>query len=287
MPDSCVERIGRGARADESRRHGSLRNGAQLGTAKTGTDAEAVLARTNGLLWSRVALAAAALVPAGVLAQSTTQIDDHVVVLGRWDNPFGYNVIGLPRRRRRRRARGSAPASDRRDSRGSAGLDRHATQRHGQVEPDVPARLQPRPRHRLRDVGRRHASEPADARARPGVHRLELLDPGARRAARVPQGRVLRRDGGFLVRGRRALVDVSSSSRRECSKPASARTAISARSRPTASRQGRDELLYGVQAHRYDGPWVDIDEDVERNNLLVALLEPHRRRRLERRADGL
>ena len=92
MPDSCVERIGRGARADESRRHGSLRNGAQLGTAKTGTDAEAVLARTNGLLWSRVALAAAALVPAGVLAQSTTQIDDHVVVLGRWDNPFGYNV---------------------------------------------------------------------------------------------------------------------------------------------------------------------------------------------------
>src|SRR5262245_60440407 len=32
---------------------------------------------------------------------------------------------------------------------------------------------------------------------------------------------------------------------------------------------GRGEFLYGVQAHRYDGPWVDIDEDVERNNLLL------------------
>jgi TonB-dependent receptor-like protein len=32
---------------------------------------------------------------------------------------------------------------------------------------------------------------------------------------------------------------------------------------------GGGDLLYGVQTHRYDGPWVDISEDVERNNLLL------------------
>jgi hypothetical protein len=29
------------------------------------------------------------------------------------------------------------------------------------------------------------------------------------------------------------------------------------------------EFLYGVQAHRYDGPWTDIDEDVKRGNVLL------------------
>lgn len=28
-------------------------------------------------------------------------------------------------------------------------------------------------------------------------------------------------------------------------------------------------LLYGLQTHRYDGPWVDVGEDVARNNLLL------------------
>jgi hypothetical protein len=32
---------------------------------------------------------------------------------------------------------------------------------------------------------------------------------------------------------------------------------------------GAGAVTFGVQAHRYDGPWVDIDEDVERNNLLL------------------
>jgi hypothetical protein len=32
---------------------------------------------------------------------------------------------------------------------------------------------------------------------------------------------------------------------------------------------GPGAVTFGVQAHRYDGPWVDIDEDVERNNMLL------------------
>jgi hypothetical protein len=34
-------------------------------------------------------------------------------------------------------------------------------------------------------------------------------------------------------------------------------------------KAGAGEFLYGVQTHRYDGPWTDIDEDVKRNNLLL------------------
>jgi outer membrane receptor protein involved in Fe transport len=36
---------------------------------------------------------------------------------------------------------------------------------------------------------------------------------------------------------------------------------------------GSGELLYGVQVHRYDGPWSDIDEDVRRDNLLLRYSE--------------
>jgi len=32
---------------------------------------------------------------------------------------------------------------------------------------------------------------------------------------------------------------------------------------------GSGSFLYGVQAHRYDGPWEDISEDLKRDNLLL------------------
>src|SRR5262245_11930082 len=34
-------------------------------------------------------------------------------------------------------------------------------------------------------------------------------------------------------------------------------------------KAGPGEFLYGVQVHRYDGPWTDISEDVDRKNLLL------------------
>jgi len=33
---------------------------------------------------------------------------------------------------------------------------------------------------------------------------------------------------------------------------------------------GRGDLLFAAQAHRYDGPWVDVPEDLERRNALVT-----------------
>ena len=32
---------------------------------------------------------------------------------------------------------------------------------------------------------------------------------------------------------------------------------------------GPGSLLFGLQTHRYDGPWVDLDEDLERENVLL------------------
>ena len=57
------------------------------------------------------------------------------------------------------------------------GRDRHPAQRRRQGQPVLPARLQPRPRHRLRHLRRRHAGQHADARAWPGLHRPQLPDP--------------------------------------------------------------------------------------------------------------
>ena len=48
------------------------------------------------------------------------------------------------------------------------------------------------------------------------------------------------------------------------------RTAICAAWWPTACRSGRVALLFGVQAHAYDGPWDGVDENLERYNGLLT-----------------
>ncbi len=77
--------------------------------------------------------------------------------------------------------------------------DRHPAFRRGQSQPVLPARLQSRPRHRSRHLGRRHAGEHAHPRPWPGLCRHELPDPGAHPVDAHPQGSVLRRRGRFLV----------------------------------------------------------------------------------------
>ena len=58
-----------------------------------------------------------------------------------------------------------------RGARARARLDRHPAQRRRKGEPVFPARVQPRPRHRLPHHAGRGAAEPAHARARAGLHR--------------------------------------------------------------------------------------------------------------------
>src|SRR5262245_39084311 len=51
----------------------------------------AVARTTNAPRWRAAALAVAALIPGSVLAQATPRVEEDIVVLGRWDNPFGYS----------------------------------------------------------------------------------------------------------------------------------------------------------------------------------------------------
>ena len=50
---------------------------------------------------------------------------------------------------------------------------------------------------------------------------------------------------------------------------------------------GNGEILYGVQAHRYDGPWTDVNEDVNRNNVLLRYSAGDDDSALQRRVHGL
>lgn len=41
-----------------------------------------------------------------------------------------------------------------------------------------------------------------------------------------------------------------------------------------SSAVGRATLTWGLEAQRYDGPWDDIDEDVNKQNLMLRLAAP-------------
>ncbi len=97
-------------------------------------------------------------------------------------------------RRRSQRASGHPPG---RDPRSRARPVGDAAQRRRQGQPVFPARLQSRPRHRHRDLGRRHADQPAHPCPWPGLRRPQLPHAGGRQFARHPQGAVLCRRRRF------------------------------------------------------------------------------------------
>ncbi len=114
------------------------------------------------------------------------------------------------RRHRRQRRRGggrprgpgaAAAAARRRAARDRARRRHQPAQRRRQGQPVLPARHEPRPRHRLPHHRRRRPAQPADPCARPGLRRPQLPHPGARRHAALPQGS-LRRRGRRLLRRR-------------------------------------------------------------------------------------
>ena len=120
------------------------------------------------------------------------------------------SAAATPRRKASSRAEllKSRPAhAARRGARVRARRHRHAALGRRQGQPVLPARLQPRPRHRLRDQRRRHAGQHAQPRPRPGLHRPQLPDARAGAAHRIPQGPVLRQpDGDFASAGAADIV---------------------------------------------------------------------------------
>ena len=119
------------------------------------------------------------------------------------ENLVGIAQSGEPGCDHREAARRTAADARRRGARNRPRRDRHAAQRRGQGQPVLPARLQPRSRHRLRDDGRRHAGESADARAWTGLFRPQFPDSRARQRRAVFEGTVLR--GAGRLRDRRIV----------------------------------------------------------------------------------
>ena len=190
------------------------------------------------------------------------------------------------------RARARSPQADRepadlaagRSARVRARRDRHPAQRRRQGQPVLPARLQPRPRHRLRDLRRRHAGQHADARARPGLHRPELPDPRAGRS-RVDyrKGPYYAEDGDFASAGVGAHRPTST----RLPRGVGVADARPGRLRPRAARRlGRTRraatLLYALEAAHNDGPWQNPENSTASSTACCATRSGDDAQRLQR-----
>ena len=111
----------------------------------------------------------------------------------------GPGCVG--RHDRPRADRDAAGTASGRNPRGdSRPLDQPA-QRRRQSQSILLARIPTRSRNRSGSHRRRHADQPADPRARPGLLRHQLADAGTRQLRRVQQGTVLRQNGDFSTAG--------------------------------------------------------------------------------------
>ena len=209
---------------------------------------------------------ALALLPAAVLAQPAAQ--DEIFVLGRWDNPFGFTstashgVVGAAELDARPRMRtgevleavpglivtqhSGAGKSNQMFLRGfnlDHGTDfatwvdgmpvNLPTHGHGQGYTDLNF-LIPELVERLEYRKGAYYAEVSDFSSAGGAY-LTTYE-------RLPEG-VLK--GGVGEDGYASVLVADSAA------------------------TGAGELLYAVQTHRYDGPWVDVSEDLQRNNLLL------------------
>jgi hypothetical protein len=208
------------------------------------------------------------LLPAAALAQAPASPGEEVLVLGRWDNPFGLTSSA---------SQGVV---------GAAELDARPRTRTGEILEAVPGLIVTQHSGTgksnqmfLRGFNLDHGTDfatwidgmpvnlPTHAHGqgytdlnflipelverleyRKGAYYPEVSDFSSAGAAylttyaRLPEGIV---KGGIGEDGYASVLVADSAS------------------------TGRGDLLYAVQAHRYDGPWVDVSEDLQRNNLLL------------------
>ena len=219
---------------------------------------------------------------------------------------------GFSRRRRRHRGPGEPPDGDgRRDRRqqhggrlgrrrepGGAGkpaaaqargdsgkrsrADRDPAFRGGESQPVLPARLQPRSRHRSGHRDRRHAGQHADSRPRPGLHGPQLPHPRAASSdLHYKKGPYYADEGDFATAGavRMDLVNESADSAtlgrwpgRLPPRPASGLDRTSAPARCWAP----------AEVYHNDGPFDGPDDYRRLNGVLrytrvraIGLLHPH------------
>ena len=210
-----------------------------------------------------------------------------VEVTGHYDNSVGSSDAASAGVDHAAADRGPAAAAPGQPARVRARHGRHAAQRRRQGQPVLPARLQPRPRHRLRHLGGRHAGQPAHARPRPGLHRPQLHHSRADLARRLLEGAVLRERSATSARpAARTMHYIDSAEAGHRARHAAATSATRARCSPARPRAGPASLTYGLEYLHNDGPW-EVPDDFRKCNAAAALRDAGGRRQARRDRDGL
>ncbi len=176
--------------------------------------------------------------------------------------------LGQCRHRHPEAARGAHGLPARRTARSSARPDRQPAQRRGQGQPVLPARLQPRPRHRPAHHRRRHAGQPAQPRPRPGLDRPELPDSRAGdRAATTARARTTRARA-ISPRPAPPRSATPTSCRAASPASASARTATAACCLPTRRPVAAATCSTRFEGLQNDGPFTRPDDYRKLNGVL-------------------
>jgi outer membrane receptor protein involved in Fe transport len=218
------------------------------------------------------ALAAAIAIPAGAFSQPAARVEEDVLVLGRWDNPIGQ----------------STSASE--GVVGAAELDARPRMRTGEILEVVPGLIVTQHSGTgksnqlfLRGFNLDHGTDfatwidgmpvnlPTHAHGQ-GYTDLNFLIPELVERLEYRKGAYYAEVSEFSSAGA-AYLSTYESLPAGMVKAGFGEDGYFSALAADSFGAGSGELLYGVQVHRYDGPWSDIDEDVRRDNLLLRYSE--------------
>jgi hypothetical protein len=206
--------------------------------------------------------------PAAALAQPVPHVEEDVVVLGRWDNPLGYSVSA---------SAGVVGASE---------LDARPRQRTGEILEVVPGLIVTQHSGTgksnqmfLRGFNLDHGTDfatwvdgmpvnmPTHAHGQ-GYTDLNFLIPELVERLEYRKGAYYAEVSDFSSAGAAYLTTYDELAEGMIKVGAGEDGYFSALAADSFDA-GSGVFLYGVQSQTYDGPWVDIEEDARRNNLLL------------------
>ena len=119
----------------------------------------------------------------------------------------------------------------------------------------------------LGDLRRRHADQPADPCARPGLRRSQLADAGDRQQPRYPQRPILRRRRRLRQR-RHAVVNLRDSVDQKIVEATSGSFGYERLFTMGSTKLDGGSLLYAGEVNTYNGPWATPDDMHKLSGLL-------------------
>jgi hypothetical protein len=222
----------------------------------------------RGSAWVAFAAFAGLALPAGAFGQPTARVEDDLVVLGRWDNPLGLTTSA---------SEGVVGALE---------IDARPRSRTGEILEVVPGLIVTQHSGTgksnqmfLRGFNLDHGTDfatwidgmpvnlPTHAHGQ-GYTDLNFLIPELVERLEYRKGAYYAEVADFSSAGA-AYLSTYERLPEGVLKAGLGEDGYASALAADSFAAGAGELLYGVQAHRYDGPWADVDEDVQRNNLLL------------------